>query len=150
MTLDSGKMHDGDTFTMTEHDGFFHKAPPALKGATIEGHVENVTAATATHKATMSVVFDDVKLADGTTAPIDAQVSSMKEFAPKNHLMRDAALIAGGYVVGHHLAGQHHGGLAGAAGGFALASRMKSNIVVKKGTIVHLKLKAAAMPGAAG
>jgi hypothetical protein len=34
-----------------------------------------------------------------------------------------------------------HGGLAGAAAGFALVSTMKSDIVVKQGTVVGLKLK---------
>ena len=32
--LNTKRLHDGDRFTLTEHDGFFHKAPPALKGTT--------------------------------------------------------------------------------------------------------------------
>ncbi len=42
--LSTKRLHDGDTFTLTEHEGFFHHAPAALKGATIDGHVENVSA----------------------------------------------------------------------------------------------------------
>jgi hypothetical protein len=149
-TLDSGKLHDGDTFTLTQHQGFFHHAPPALVGATIDGHVEAVTPASATHKATMNVIFDDMKLANGTTVPIDARVTSMGEFQAHNHLLRDSALIVGGYVVGHHVAGRHHGGLAGAAGGFALATHLKSNVVVKRGTLVDLKLNSDLVPGSQG
>jgi hypothetical protein len=141
--LNTKTLHDGDRFTLTEHEGFFHHAPPALKGAKIEGHVENVSPAHMGHGATMNVILDDIVTADGTTAPIDASVTSIKEFEPKTHHLRDAALIVGGAVAGHVEGARHgvkHGGLAGAAAGFALATSLKSDIVVKKGTIVHLKL----------
>lgn len=138
-TLNSKTNHDGDSFTLAEKDTFFHHNPP-LNGAVVEGHLENVTPATPTHKATMSIIFDDVKLADGSSVPIHAKVSSIKEFEPKTHHLRDAALIVGGAVAGHMAAGQHHGGLAGAAAGFALASTLKSDINVKQGTVVELKL----------
>ncbi len=138
-TLNSKSNHDGDTFTLAEKDTFFHHNPP-LKGAVVEGHLENVTPASATHKATMSIIFDDIKLPDGSTLPIHAKVDSIKEFEPKTHHLRDAALIVGGAVAGHMVAKQHHGGLAGAAAGFALASTLKSDINVKQGTLVQLKL----------
>src|ERR1700682_3727259 len=54
--LNSAKSHQGDTCTMLEKDTFFHKNP-ALRGATIEGHVENIAAAKPLHNATMTVVF---------------------------------------------------------------------------------------------
>jgi hypothetical protein len=57
--------------------------------------------------------------------------------------MRDTALLIGGAVAGHIVSKKtgHGGGtFAGAAAGFALASSLKSNIVVKKGTIIELKL----------
>ncbi|GAC1418454.1 MAG: hypothetical protein NVSMB5_09910 [Candidatus Velthaea sp.] len=148
--LDSGKNHDGDTFTLVPKDTFFHKNP-ALKGATIEGHLESVTAASHTHKATMNVIFDDVKMPDGTVAAISASVKSFKEFEPKTHHVRDAALIVGGAVAGRMVSKKvgHGGGtLAGAAAGFALASSMKSNIVIKQGTLVRLKMNQDVVPGA--
>ncbi|MBD5633821.1 MAG: hypothetical protein IAI49_05010 [Candidatus Eremiobacteraeota bacterium] len=138
-TLNSKINHNGDTFTMSEKDTFFHHNA-ALTGATIDGHVENVTPAGPTHKATMSIIFDDVKLADGSTVPIQASVSSLQ--APTHHF-RDAGLIVGGAVAGHMLGSHHgmkHGGLAGAAAGFALATTLKSDIYVKAGTIVKMKL----------
>jgi hypothetical protein len=138
-TLNSKANHDGDAFTLTEKDTFFHHNP-ALNGAVIDGHLENVTPASATHKATMSIILDDVKLTDGSTMPIHAKIDSIKEFEPKTHHMRDAALIIGGAVAGHMAAKQHHGGVAGAAAGFALASTLKSDVNVKQGTLVKLKL----------
>ncbi len=141
--LDTKRLHDGDKFTMTEHDGFFHKAPPALKGAKIEGHVEHVSAAHPGHAATLSLVLDDVVMADGTKAAIDAQITSLKEFEPRKHHLRDTALVLGGAVAGHMMAKKHgvkHGGLAGAGAGFVIATTLKSDIKVKRGTILHLKL----------
>src|SRR4029077_12146653 len=80
--LNSAKNKQGDAFTLTEKDTFFHKNPN-LSGATIDGHVENVSAAGPTHNATMTVVFDDVRLADGSSAPIRASIISMGDFQPK-------------------------------------------------------------------
>jgi hypothetical protein len=140
-TLDSGKLHDGDTFQLVTQDTFFHKT--ALKGDIIDGHVENVVPAGPTHKAAMNVIFDDVRTPDGAIHPIDAHVTSMGTFKPHSHLMRDTALVIGGAVAGHIVSKKtgHGGGtFAGAAAGFALASSLKSNIVVKRGTIIELKL----------
>ncbi|GAC1571380.1 MAG: hypothetical protein NVS3B7_01390 [Candidatus Elarobacter sp.] len=148
--LNTKKMHDGDTFTLTEHDGFFHKGPPGLKGAKIEGHVENVSSAHMGRGASMSVFFDDVITADGQKAPIDAKVTSTKALEPRTHHLRDLGLIVGGAVVGHKVGaskGMKHGGLAGAAAGFALATSLKSDIDVKRGTILHLKLNSDVVPG---
>jgi hypothetical protein len=144
-TLSSKTTANGTTFTLTEKDTFFHHNP-ALKGATIDGHVENVSPAGPTHKATMSVVFDDVKMPDGTTYPLDARVTSMSVFEPHTHHIRDAGLVLGGFVAGHMAAGKHHGGLAGAAAGVALASSLKSDIVVKSGTLVKMKLNSDLVP----
>jgi hypothetical protein len=83
--------------------------------------------------------------AQADTAPIDAKVTSTKALEPKTHRLRDVGLIVGGAVVGHITSkrtGIEHGTLAGAAAGFALATSLKSDIDVKRGTIVHLKLNA--------
>ena len=61
-------------------------------------------------------------------------------FEPKTHHFRDAAIIVGGAVAGHMAAKQMHGGLAGAAAGFALVSTLKSDVNVKKGTVIGLAL----------
>ncbi len=52
-------------------------------------------------------------------------------------------VIVGSAVVGHIASkktGMHGGTLAGAAAGFAIVSAMKSDITIKPGTIVKLKL----------
>lgn len=141
-TLNSGKAHDGDTFTMAENEGIIHHNA-MLKGAVIEGHLENVTAAGPLHKASMNVIFDDIKFPDGTTEPISAKVKDPSEFVPKTHHLRDVAVIGASAVAGHIVSKKtgHKGGtIAGAAAGIALVTTMKSNIVVKPGQHVHLVL----------
>jgi hypothetical protein len=141
--LNTKHLRDGDTFTLTEHDGFFHKAPPALKGAKIEGHVEHVSAARPNHAATLNLILDDIVMADGTKAAIDAQITSLKELEPRKHHLRDTVLVIGAAVAGHEMGkrrGIKHGGLAGAGAGFVIATSLKSDIDVKRGTILHLKL----------
>jgi hypothetical protein len=142
--LSSKRQHDGDTFTLTEHEGFFHKAPPALKGARIEGHVEHVSAARRDHAATMNLILDDIVMADGTTAALDAQITSLQELEPRAHRLHDVAVVLGGAVAGHVIGkrlGVKHGVLIGAASGYVLATARNHDIVVKRGTILHLKLR---------
>ena len=139
-TLSSKTNHNGDKFTLSPKDGFWHKNPPQLKGGTIEGHLENVTPAGPTHKATMTVIVDDVRLAGGQVLPLPVKLVSFTVFEPQTHHIRDAGIIIGGYVAGHMAAGKNHGGLAGAAAGVALVSTLKSDITAKAGTVVKLKL----------
>ncbi len=138
-TLSSKTSQNGDKFTLSEKNTFFHH-DAALDGVVIDGHVENVSPASPTHKATMSLIFDDAQLPDGKTVPFSAQLVSLKAVEPHTHHVRDVGLIVGGAVVGHMFAKQHHGGLAGGAAGFALASSLKSDIKVKSGTVVKLRL----------
>src|SRR5215467_4860469 len=64
--------HDGDTFALAQTDTFLHKNP-ALHGAVVEGHLTNISAAGPAHTPTMTLVFDDIKLPDGTKSPVDVQ-----------------------------------------------------------------------------
>jgi hypothetical protein len=140
--LSTKTSHSGDPFAMTETDLLFVHHPE-LHGATIEGHLENVVAASPTHKASMNVIFDDIKFADGSTEPVAVAVKNVSAFEPKTHHIRDMGVIIGSAVVGHIVSKKtgHGGGtLAGAAAGFALVSAMKSDITIKPGTIVKLKL----------
>ncbi len=153
-TLDSGKDQSGKTFTLTEHEGIFVRNP-ALKGATIDGHIENVKPADGVklQKASMSIIIDDIKLPDGTViTPVQIGVKSLKEEAPKTHHLRDSAVIIGSAVAGHFVSNKtgHKGGtLAGAATGFALVNTMKSNIVLKRGTLIRLRVNQDIVPGTA-
>lgn len=152
-TLDSGKDAGGKTFTLTEHEGIFVKHP-ALKGATIDGHIENVSPANGIKgkKASMNVVIDDIKMPDGTLiSPVQISIKSLKDIEPKTHHVRDSMVIVGTAVAGHFVSKKtgHKGGtLAGAATGFALVNSMKSNIVLKRGTLIRLRVNADIVAGA--
>lgn len=130
--------HDGDAFTITHADTFFHKNP-ALDGDVIDAHLENVRAAGPMRNPAMTIVFDDIRFPDGTKEPINASIVSWKQFDPKTHHMRTIGLMIGGAVAGH-MTHRHHGGLLGAAGGYALSQTLKTDVEVPAGTIVELRL----------
>lgn len=136
--ISSKTSHNGDTFTLTSKDGV------------IEGHLAGITAAGIGKKPGMTIVFDDIKMPDGSTAPINAQLMSMGAFDAKSHHMRTAGLMIAGAMAGHMAAGKHHGGMMGALGGYALSQTMKSDIDVKPGTILEVKLLSDASAPAAG
>ena len=133
--------HDGDTFVLVETDTLFHKNP-ALHGASIDGHLDNVKPAGPMHNAGLTLVFDDVRMADGTKAPVNVRLISMHAFEPKTHHMRTIGMMIGGAVAGHEIAkhtGKHHGTLMGAAGAYALSQTLKTDIVVPAGTVLEVK-----------
>jgi hypothetical protein len=134
---------NGDPFTLTVTDTLFvHHSE--LKGAKINGHLEDITPAGPTHKASMHVIFDDITFPDGRSEPISVAVKNMGALEPKTHHIRDMGIIVGSAVVGHITSKKtgHGGGtLAGAAAGFALVSAMKSDITIKPGTLVKLRLQ---------
>jgi len=141
--MSSKTSHSGDPFAMTETDLLFVHHPE-LHGATIEGHLEDVVAASPTRKASMSVIFDDIKFADGRTEPVSVAVKNVSAFEPKTHHVRDLGIIVGSAVAGHIVSKKSgHGGgpLAGAACGFVIVSGLKSDIVIKPGTLVKLRLQ---------
>ncbi|MEO6834370.1 MAG: hypothetical protein ABI231_00450 [Candidatus Tumulicola sp.] len=141
--------HDGDRFALVEADTLFHKNA-ALHGAVIDGHVDNVGAAGPLHNPKITLVFDDIRMPDGTKAPIDVQLESFKAFEPKSHHLRTLGMMAGAAIAGHELAkrtGTSHGGLMGAAGGYALSQTLKTDIAVPAGTVIEVKFKAPATTG---
>jgi hypothetical protein len=150
--ISSKTSHDGDTFTLIEQDTMFHK-DAALHGAIIEGHLAGISAAGMGKKPAMTIVFDDIKMPDGTTAPINAQLMNMGAFDAKSHHLRTAGMMIAGAMAGHvaaRAAGKSHGGMMGAAGGFILSQTMKSDIDVKSGTILEVRLLSDASAPAAG
>jgi hypothetical protein len=133
--LDSKRMHDGDRFTLTEDGTSYRGTPPALKRAKIEGHVEHVSAARKDHRATLNVVMDNVVLADGTRAPIDATITAIGARDPRTLRLRDAGLVLGARVTGEP--GRKKPG----GEGVALRSRSAAKqIEVRRGTVVRVKL----------
>ena len=124
----TNKSHDGDTFTIVSKDG-----------ATVDGHLGNVSPAGMGKKPALTLVFDDIKLADGSTAPIDVRLVNVGAFGAKSHHWRTVGMVLGGGMAGHIAAGKHHGGMVGAAGGYALSQEMKTNVDVKPGTRIVLQ-----------
>ncbi|HKU66316.1 MAG TPA: hypothetical protein VJP85_00925 [Candidatus Baltobacteraceae bacterium] len=144
--------HDGDTFALVQTDTLFHKNP-ALHGAVIDGHLENVRAAGPMRNPALTLVFDDIRMPDGTKAPVDVKLESMKAFEPKTHHLRTLGMMAGGAIAGHEVAkhtGKKHGGLVGAVGGYALSQTLKTDISVPAGTVIEVKFEQPATSGSGG
>jgi hypothetical protein len=142
--------HNGDAFMLTQTDTLFHKAP-ALHGAVIDGHVDGVVAAGPMKNPAMTVVFDDIRLADGTKEPVNVVLISTKQFDPKSHKLRTIGLMIGGAVAGHAIAastGKKHGALTGAAGGYVLSQTLKTDVAVPAGSVVELRFKSPVTAGA--
>jgi len=136
--ISSKKSHDGDTFTLSQADTVFYRIPN-LHGALIDGHLENVHPAAVGKNPAMTIVFDDIHMPDGSKVPINVKIDNLGAFDAKSHHWRTLGLMLGGAIAGHMAAGQHHGGLLGAAGGYIVSQQMKNDIDVKPGTQIEVR-----------
>lgn len=143
--ISSKTSHDGDAFALVETDTFLHKNP-ALHGAVVEGHLTNITPAGPAHSPSMTLVFDDIKLPDGTKSPVDVQLVSVNAFEPKTHHLRTIGMMIAGAMAGHAVS-HSHGGLVGAAAGYVLSQELKTDIAVPAGSVIELKFKAPVTAG---
>lgn len=129
---------DGDAFVIDE----VRSSDPSLKGAALDGHLEGLQSAGPMRDPKMTVVFDDVRLADGTKEPVNVQIVDLKAFSPQSHHLRTLGMMVTGAMAGHALAartGVRHGALMGAAGAYALSQTLKTDIVVPAGTVLDVK-----------
>ncbi|HVA36110.1 MAG TPA: hypothetical protein VNJ51_00700 [Candidatus Dormibacteraeota bacterium] len=111
-------------------------------GSTIVGHLSEVVASTATKKAHMKLNFDTIRFADGSSAPIHAQVISVPNRKVYNLVTAGGEVLAGnivGNVIGKKL-GTNVGGLVGLIGGALYAYNTAANIVVPKDSPVVIRL----------
>ena len=143
--LSSGKNRNNETFTIKVKNGSVGKYP-ALKDATIEGHVENVTKAAKGKKALMNLSFDGIKLKNGDLLPIDAALVNTKvESKTKGQFLKNTGIILGGTIAGNFIGNKakfKNGKLAGAAAATAFVlSSPGGEVVLKKGTDLQLELK---------
>jgi hypothetical protein len=143
--LSSGKNRNDEKFTIKVKNGSVGKYT-ILKDATIEGHLENVTKAAKGKKAQLNLFFDDIKLKNGDTLPLDAALLNTKvETKTKGQFLKNTGIILGGTIAGHFVgdkANFKHGKLAGAAAATAFVlSSPGGEVVLKKGTDLQLKLK---------
>jgi hypothetical protein len=139
--LSTGKNRNNDRFTLRVKGG-----NQTLKDAVIQGHLEDVVKAAKGKKASLHLVFDDIKLANGAAAPLDVTlVNTQVETKTKGKFVQNAGIILAGAVAGKFVGDKtkfKHGTLAG--GGAAAAYVLSSpggEVVLKKGTNVKLKLK---------
>lgn len=143
--LSSGKNRDNEKFTIKIKNGSVSKYP-ALKDATIEGHLEKVTKAAKGKKAQMNLTFDALKLKNGDLFPIDATlVNTQVETKTKGQFLKNAGIILGGTIAGNFIGDKtkfKNGKLAGAAAATAFVlSSPGGEVVLKKGTDLQIKLK---------
>ncbi|WP_295614454.1 hypothetical protein [Chamaesiphon sp. GL140_3_metabinner_50] len=143
--LSSGKNRSNEKFTIKVKNGSISKYP-ALKDATIEGHLEKVTKAAKGKKAQMNLTFDDLKLKNGELLPIDAAlVNTQVETKTKGQFLKNAGIVLGGTIAGNFIGDKtkfKHGKLAGAAAATAFVlSSPGGEVVLKKGTDLQIKLK---------
>ncbi|MCY7335616.1 MAG: hypothetical protein LH613_05290 [Chamaesiphon sp.] len=143
--LSSGKNQNNEKFTIKVKNSSVGKYP-ALKDATIEGHVENVTKAARGKKALMNLSFDGIKLKNGEILPIDAALVNTKvESKTKGQFLKNTGIILGGTIAGNFIGNKakfKNGKLAGAAAATAFVlSSPGGEVVLKKGTDLQLKLK---------
>jgi hypothetical protein len=142
--ISSKANHDGDTFSLAQTDTLLHREP-ALHGSVLNGHLEGVKSAGPLRKPALTLVFDNLTLADGTKAPVNVRLVSMKAFEAKSHRLRTLGMMVGGSIAAHQVAkrtgGKSHG-LMGMAGGYLLSQTLKTDISVPAGTVLELKFMA--------
>lgn len=131
---------DGDDFSIDET----RSTEASLNGAVIDGHLEGVRAAGPLRNPRMTIVFDDIRLSDGTKAPINVQLISLRAFSPRTHHLRTVGMVIAGAIAGHEVAahsGRRHGALTGAISGYALSQTLKTDIAVPAGTVLGVRFK---------
>ena len=138
--IGSKASRDGDTFSIDET----RAGSPGLKGAVLDGHLEGLQAAGPMRNPKMTIVFDDVRLPDGTKEPVNVRLVNLKAFSPQTHHLRTIGMMITGAMAGHAVAartGTKHDALMGAVGGYALSQSLKTDIVVPAGTVLELKFQ---------
>ena len=114
----------------------------ALGGATIYGHVGQVTPGGRGTNPQLSIILDKIKFHNGSSETIGAVVSKLE---PKKDKHGRVLLGTGGGMLlgnwaGKALFGGKAGGAVGAATGFLLSSNNKSDFTVPAGSPVGMQL----------
>jgi hypothetical protein len=142
--LSTKTAHPGDRFTMSVNEPFPNGSD--LTGATISGHVSQVVRAGQGVKPQLQLAFDSVEYPDGTSAPINAALSSLQtKSQPKNPLSVAAKTLGGliaGNIIGRGIFGLGGGfaGAVGAVGGLLYGLNDKSDVEVAQGAQATLTL----------
>lgn len=140
VTLDTKSTAPGTPFAISVQ-------PPlpdsGLQGATVYGHVSQVTSASQGRKPKLSLAFDRIVFASGNAARLHAELLSAQVTQDQKSALRIAGGTIAGDIVGNIVGkavGTNAGGFLGAAGGFLIANNYKANVHVNAGSIVKLQL----------
>ena len=144
-TLDSKNARAGDQFTA-------HIQAPypfdnqSLAGAFLTGHIAKVQAAGPGTKPEIDLNVDSINLADGSSSPISADVTSAQ---PKKQMKNGARVAAStilGVLAGNAIAktfGANGGGIVGGIGGFLIGNNYKSDLQLAQGSTMTVKMRTA-------
>jgi hypothetical protein len=141
--LDTGNAHVGDRFVMDVVPPF-PSGDPAFQGAIVAGEVTSVTRAGQGTKPALGVQFDYLRLADGSTVDISANMTQDQRKQEQGSGLHAALTTLGGMLLGNaigktifHTSG---GGAVGAVGGFLYGVNAKTNFTLPEGSPVQITL----------
>lgn len=138
--LSSKSAKDGDTFTMTTLNATDAGGQPIH--ATIYGHVSEVVSSSYSHKAHMKLNFDRIRLADGTSAPLNASLLAVDKKQNTNAL-RVATEVLGSMIAGNIVGkaiGTNIGGIVGTGAGILYAANTASDVVIPQNANIKIQL----------
>ncbi len=146
--IDTKTAQVGDPFTM-DVVAPYPNGDTTLAGATLRGHVKEVTRAGQGRAAGLRLAFDALVLPNGASSPISGFVSSASA-KPENTTARKGLAAAVGAAIGSQTIGRVIGGsagsvvglLGGATGGYLYAKNDRPNIDLAKGSTVSVQTSA--------
>jgi len=137
--LDSKAAYAGEPVVLT------NVASPdgAVTGGTLTGMVTDVTHPGQGRNAQIRIHFDTLRLANGTTAPVDGVVASM-QVNTKSNAGKEVGGALVGMLIGNALAktilGVSGGGAVGAIGGYIIAKDNRADVTIPAQTAVTVRL----------
>jgi len=141
--IDTGTAHVGDRFAMDVVPPY-PSGDPTFQGAIIAGQVTSVTPAGQGRKASLGLQFQYLRLADGSTVDISANLTSDQKNQQQKNGGHVALTTLGGMLLGNvlgktifHTGG---GGIAGAAGGLLYGINKQANFSLPTGSNVQITL----------
>jgi hypothetical protein len=138
-TLDSGSAHNGDRFTLTVLSPYPNSGGSSFANAQLDGHVTNVVRAGQGRNAVLEFAIDRIHLANGQQGAVSTLLQT--QATQRHNNTSNVALTAvGGMIVGNiigkTLFHSNLGGPAGLVGGALYAYNMRTNVSMRKGSVL--------------
>lgn len=142
-SIDSGTAHVGDSFVMDVVPPY-PSGDPTYQGAIVAGVVSSVSPAGQGHKASIGLQCNYLRLADGSTVNISANVTSDQPQQQQKNGGHVALTTIGGMILGNIIGKSilhtNIGGAAGAAGGLLYGLNKQSNLTLPSGSNIQITL----------